>query len=149
MGVRRDFDPDPFLAQPLVARVATAGPTVRPIWYLWEEGAFWWLTGSWSMLGQLLQIDPTVALVVDTCDLSTGEVLQVRAAGSATVVPYDPQRARKKLRRYLGSDEQLWDRDRFDVLAMQQDPQAGFVKLRPDRLEALDLSYAPASGSLT
>ncbi len=39
-----------FLAQPLVAHLATAGPTVTPIWFLWEDGAFWWLTGpgaSW------------------------------------------------------------------------------------------------------
>jgi hypothetical protein len=34
------FDVDAFLAQPLTARVATSGPTVRPTWYLWEEGAF-------------------------------------------------------------------------------------------------------------
>ena len=31
-----DFDVDEFLAQPLVARVATNGPTVRPVWFLWE-----------------------------------------------------------------------------------------------------------------
>lgn len=147
MGERRDFDPDPFLAQPLVARVATAGPTVRPIWFLWEEGAFWWLTGSWSVLGRLLQTDPAVVLVVDTCDLSTGVVQQVRASGSAAVVPYDAQRARRKLQRYLGPDEQAWDRDRFDVLAMEQDPQAGLVMLDPDRMETLDLSYVPAAGS--
>jgi hypothetical protein len=31
------FDVDTFLAQPLIARVAAAGPSVRPVWYLWEE----------------------------------------------------------------------------------------------------------------
>jgi hypothetical protein len=29
-----DFDINNFLAQPLVARVATNGPTVRPVWFL-------------------------------------------------------------------------------------------------------------------
>lgn len=78
--VQAGFDLDGFLGQPLVARVATVGPTwptVRPLWYLWEEHAFWWLTGEWSRLGQLLDHDPRVALVVDTCDLRSGEVLQV------------------------------------------------------------------------
>ena len=63
------FDLDGFLGQPLVARVATVGgtgPSVRPLWYLWEGRAFWWLTGGWSRLGQLLERDPRVALVVDT-----------------------------------------------------------------------------------
>src|SRR5690348_15522230 len=35
---------DDFLARPLVARVATHGPTVQPVWYIFEERAFWWLT---------------------------------------------------------------------------------------------------------
>ncbi|WP_409490397.1 hypothetical protein [Amycolatopsis sp. cmx-11-12] len=34
------FDVDEFLAGPLTARVAAAGPTVRPTWYLWEKQAF-------------------------------------------------------------------------------------------------------------
>jgi len=35
------FDLDAFLQRRLVAHVATVGPTVRPVWYLWEEGSFW------------------------------------------------------------------------------------------------------------
>ncbi len=41
------FDVDAFLMQPLVA-LASAGPSVRPVWFLWEEGAFWWITGSYA-----------------------------------------------------------------------------------------------------
>jgi hypothetical protein len=44
------FNVDSFLAQPLTARVATNGPTVRPAWFLWEDGAFWILTGPWARL---------------------------------------------------------------------------------------------------
>lgn len=50
--LRRDFDIDAFLEQPLIARLATVGPTVRLVWFLWERQAFWWLTGSWSALEQ-------------------------------------------------------------------------------------------------
>jgi hypothetical protein len=41
---------DAFLDRPLVARLVTmrrAGPAVRPVWYLWEDQRFWWLTGAW------------------------------------------------------------------------------------------------------
>ncbi|MFI8904459.1 pyridoxamine 5'-phosphate oxidase family protein [Streptomyces albidoflavus] len=96
-----------FLARPLVARVATAGPTVRPVWFLWEDGAFWWLTGAYARLGRRLAGDPVVALVVDSCDLATGQVLSVTCRGTAEVVPLDRARAVRKLTRYLGPEEDL------------------------------------------
>lgn len=138
------FALDQFLHQPLVARVATvgrSGPTVRPLWYLWEEHAFWWLTGGWSNLGRLLERDPRVALVVDTCDLRSGEVLQVTARGAAEVLPFDPDRARRWGRRYLGPDERHWGRFRTGVF---EDPTTRSVVLEPTMLRARDLSYSPA-----
>jgi hypothetical protein len=47
LRIDADFEVDAFLAQPLTARVAAAGPSVRAVWFLWEDGAFWWLTGGW------------------------------------------------------------------------------------------------------
>ncbi|MGH3776740.1 MAG: pyridoxamine 5'-phosphate oxidase family protein [Pseudonocardiaceae bacterium] len=105
MTRKHPFDVDAFLAKPLVARVANNGPAVRPVWYLWEDGAFWWITGSYARLPELLAKDPRVALVIDTCDLKTLEVLQVTAWGEAEVVPFDEARAMRKLVRYLGDDE--------------------------------------------
>lgn len=136
-----DFDLDGFLAQPLVARVATvgrSGPGVRPLWYLWEQQAFWWLTGGWSKLGQLLERDPRVALVVDTCDLERGKVLQVTARGSARLQPFDAARARRWGERYLGPDERHWRRFQGGVF---DDPTTRFVVLEPIVLRARDLSY--------
>lgn len=133
------FDLEAFLGRPLVARVAAAGPTIRPVWFLWEEEAFWWITGGWSRLPSILERDPDVALVIDTCDLETGTVKQVNVRGRAEVVPFDPDRARRKLVRYLGPDESLWDPEfregTFD------DPTARLVRLAPQRLVARDLSY--------
>lgn len=137
------FDLDGFLARPLVAHVAAAGPTVRPVWFLWEEHSFWWLTGAWSRLGAILGRDPIVALVVDTCELQTGRVLQVTVRGSAAVLPFDPTRARRKLARYLGPDESRWDRERFAIGGLADD-STRFVRLTPDRLRARDLSYEVA-----
>jgi nitroimidazol reductase NimA-like FMN-containing flavoprotein (pyridoxamine 5'-phosphate oxidase superfamily) len=139
---RLDFDVDAFLIEPRVAHVATGGPRVVPVWFLWEGGAFWWLTGPWSRLASRIGTDPSVALVVDSCDLRTGEVRQVQARGRASIEPYQRDRAYRKLSRYLGRDEAAWDRSRSAL----EDPtttDTRFVRLRPDRLAALDLSFEP------
>lgn len=139
----RVFDIDTFLSQPLTARVATNGPTVRPTWFLWEDGSFWILTGPWAKLLGRIQADPSVALVVDVCDVSTGLVRQVVARGKAEVVPFDVPRGRRKLRRYLGADEAEWDA-RFRRYLLSDPAEYGTVWLRvhPDTLVAKDLSYS-------
>ena len=138
------FDVDVFLALPLVARVATAAerPAVRPVWYLGEDDAFWWLTGDWSRLPEILLQDPRVALVVDTCDLATGTTLQVSAKGTAETLAFDPGRTYRKLSRYLGPDHETWD-PRFSDYLTTTDTQ--LVRLSPERLVARDLSFRPSS----
>ncbi|PWI20280.1 phosphate oxidase [Streptomyces sp. Act143] len=142
------FDVDAFLDRPLTARLATNGPTVRPLWFLWEEGAFWVLTGPWTRLFGRVEVDPHVSLVVDECDLVTGRVRQVVARGAAELVPFDVPRGRRKLTRCLGADETRWD-DRF-VRYLYDDPgERGTVWLRltPRSLRARDLSCSvPALG---
>jgi hypothetical protein len=137
-----DFDVDAFLARPLTARVATSGPTVRPTWYLWEDQAFWVLTGPWARLPDLVAADPAVAVVVDECDLATGLVRQVVARGPGDLLPYDVPRGRRKLSRYLGQDEDRWD-SRFRQYVRNERPagSAVWLRIRPAWLRALDLSY--------
>ncbi|MFE2943754.1 pyridoxamine 5'-phosphate oxidase family protein [Streptomyces sp. NPDC059255] len=137
------FDVDVFLSQPLTARIATEGPSVWPVWFLWEESAFWVLTGPWTKLFHRVSADPQTALVVDVCDIATGLVRQVIARGCAELVPFDVPRGRRKLVRYLGTNESRWD-SRF-VRYLHDDPdQRGTVWLRliPSSLTAHDLSYA-------
>ncbi|MCT2593961.1 pyridoxamine 5'-phosphate oxidase family protein [Streptomyces sp. N2-109] len=139
------FDVDTFLAAPLTARVATRGPTVRPTWYLWEDGAFWILTGPWARLPGHVRADPALALVVDVCEPATGLVRQVIAKGRAELRPFDIPRGRRKLSRYLGPDEGRWDRRFRDYL--HDDPGTRgtlWLRLRPDTLSAVDLSYQVA-----
>jgi nitroimidazol reductase NimA-like FMN-containing flavoprotein (pyridoxamine 5'-phosphate oxidase superfamily) len=139
------FDVDAFLRRPLTARLATNGPTVRPVWFLWDEDAFWVLTGPWARLFDRVRSDPEVALVVDECDLATGLVRQVIARGRAELVPFDVERGRRKLVRYLGADEARWD-ERF-VHYLHDDPALRgtvWLRLRPVSLVAHDLSYAVA-----
>jgi nitroimidazol reductase NimA-like FMN-containing flavoprotein (pyridoxamine 5'-phosphate oxidase superfamily) len=133
------FDLDAFLAKPLVARVAARGPSILAVWFLWEDGAFWWLTGGWSRLSATLKADPSVALVVDTCDLATGEVLELSAEGEAEIYQLDSGRARRLLRRYLGADESRWP-ERFKSGTFH-DPTTRLIRLEPTRMRARDLSY--------
>ncbi|MGR4852687.1 pyridoxamine 5'-phosphate oxidase family protein [Streptomyces sp. LARHCF252] len=139
------FDVDAFLRRPLTARLATVGPTVRPVWFLWEEDAFWVLTGPWARLFDRVRADHRVALVVDECDTATGLVRQVIARGRAELMPFDVERGRRKLVRYLGADEERWD-ERF-VHYLHDDPARHgtvWLRLRPASLVAHDLSYAVA-----
>ena len=137
-----DFDVDAFLAQPLTARVATNGPTVRPTWYLWEERAFWILTGPWARLLGRVRADPALAVVIDVCDVATGLTRQVIARGQGEVLPFDVPRGYRKLSRYLGPDEERWD-TRFREY-LHDDPAVRgtiWLRLRPSSLTATDLSY--------
>jgi hypothetical protein len=137
------FDVAEFLARPLVARLATAGPVVRPVWFLWEDEAFWVFTGSWSLLPRRLAKNPEFELVVDTCDLRTGVTRQVIAGGRGDTVPFDSARARRKLVRYLGADESRWD-PRF---ALPAGPGAVWARLVPDVLRAVDHSFRLPDGA--
>jgi nitroimidazol reductase NimA-like FMN-containing flavoprotein (pyridoxamine 5'-phosphate oxidase superfamily) len=142
----RPFDIDVFLARPLVARVATNGPTIRPVWFLWEEQAFWILTGPWTKLHDRIQRDPEVAILVDVCELQHGLVRQVVAHGSAELLPFDTDRGRRKLERYLGTDESVWD-ERFRRYLYTDPSEIGTVWLHlvPRTLRAIDLSYQTAA----
>jgi nitroimidazol reductase NimA-like FMN-containing flavoprotein (pyridoxamine 5'-phosphate oxidase superfamily) len=139
-------DVEQFLSQPLVARLAVTGkdgyPTVRPVWFLFEDERFWWLTGSsYSRLRDLLAIDRRVSLVVDSCDLITGQVLAVSARGEAVVHALDSQRAVRKLTKYLGPARELWPSRFKDAFT---DPTTRLVSLQPShQLVLRDMSFEP------
>ncbi len=134
-----------FLARPLVARVAVngpSGPTVRPVWFLYERGAFWWLTGtSYSRLTEWLLEDPRVALVIDTCDVRTGEVLAVSVRGEASTHPLDRALAVRKLSKYLGADMARWPSAFTAALDDESSRLISLLPTRPPRLR--DMSFPP------
>lgn len=137
------FDVTRFLARPLVGRLATTGPVVRPFWYVWEDQSFWMITGAWSVLDQRLKACSDFEAVIDSCDLDTGETLQVIAHGRASVVDFDVERGRRILTRYAGPHERHWDA-RFKL---EPDPSAygtRLARLAPDDIWTVDLSFQPA-----
>jgi hypothetical protein len=104
------------------------------VWFLWEEGAFWWLSHAKNWLVRRVAERPEVALVVDTCDLRTGHVRQVLARGRAEVVPLDLGLARRKFSKYLGMDPTAWD-PRFWASTMS-DPETRLIRMLPATLRA-------------
>jgi hypothetical protein len=139
------FDVAEFLRSPRVARLSLAGPVVRPVWYLWEDQKFWVITGPWSRLSEWLRDDPKFELVIDTCDVASGQVRQVIARGDGALAEFEEDRGRRKLRRYLGDDEPRWD-PRFRVAgAASRGTQ--WAVLSPRTIIVADISFRPAIGA--
>ena len=140
------FDVDAFLARPLTARLTTNGPTVRPAWYQWEDDAFWVFTGPWAKWFTRVQTDPSIALIVDTCDLDTGEILQVIAHGAVEIKDWDVDRGRQMLARYLGDVNASWPEEYQAYLSEPPIEGLSWVRLDPEKLICNDFSFRrPAS----
>jgi hypothetical protein len=77
-------------------------------------------------------------IAVDVCDITTGEVVYVRARGRAELRPVDRQRALRKFARYLGQEQAKWD-PRF--VASLDDPTSRMARMTPASIEAGDLSF--------
>lgn len=131
-------DVDAFLHRPLVARVATNGPTLRPLWYLYEAPSFYWLTDSANFLHRAVLAGEPLVLVVDVCDIATGEVIHVRARGFGEIIAVDRERAMRKFARYLGSDQSTWDPRFVPSLDL---PSTRMCRFSPDSIEAADVSF--------
>lgn len=63
---------DAFLAQPLVARIATVRkngtPQVVPMWFLWKDGVMYMSTRTWAAKVQHIRHNPHVAVTVDVME---------------------------------------------------------------------------------
>ena len=127
-----------FLQRPLVARVATNGPTLRPIWYLYEDSTFYWLTDTANFLHRAVMARERLVLVVDECDIQTGEVIHVRARGLGEIIPVDRDRAMRKFARYLGADQSRWDPRFVPSLDL---PSTRMCRFAPESIEAADVSF--------
>jgi hypothetical protein len=142
----RTVELDEFLARPLFAHLATAseaGARVSPVWFLWEEGVVW-VIGSRQANSFLRRIedDPRCSMDMVDFDRVSGRVHHVGLRGEATVEPFDPERARRLLERYLGPNLETWD-GRFQETL--HDPHNVLVRFLPETAVARDQSYAATS----
>jgi Pyridoxamine 5'-phosphate oxidase len=138
----RTVNVEEFLARPLVAHLSTAspdGPRDSPVWFLWEEEALWILASRRTdTFPMRIEREPRCAVGVDF-DPTSGRVQHVGFRGRAAIEPFDPDRARRLLSRYLGRDENSWD-DRFRRTLERADQEL-LVRFVPDTAVARDASY--------
>jgi hypothetical protein len=134
---------DQFLARPLFAHLSTGcsdGPRDSPVWFLWEEESLWILASRTTDTFPLrIEQDPRCAVGIVDFDRASGRVQHVGFRGRATVEPFDANRARRLLSRYLGDDQRNWD-DRF-LRTLRGRDQELFVRFVPETAVARDVSY--------
>src|SRR4051794_1014521 len=143
----RSVDLEEFLTRPLFAHLATAsehGPRESPVWFLWEENAVWIIGSRESdSFPARIEADARCAIGIVDFDRTSGLVQHVGMRGRATVEPFNPNRARRLLRRYLGPNERTWDQ-RFGMTVTRPGAeQAVLLRFVPETIIARDVSYAP------
>jgi hypothetical protein len=103
-----------------------------------EDATFYWLTDTSNYLHTAVLRGERLVLVVDECNISTGEVIHVRARGQAQVIPVDLERAMRKFARYLGPDQSCWDPRFVPSLEL---PSTRMCRFIPSSIDAADVSF--------
>ena len=144
-GSRGTFDLDEFLSRPLFAHLATAsehGPRESPVWFSWEEGAFWIMGDGGDTFPKRVEEEPRCAVGIVDFDPNTGLVRHAGFRGRATVRPYDRDRVGRLFSRYLGGEKAGWDDEFHDAL---DDTSLVFVRFEPETVVVRDQSYKVTS----
>jgi hypothetical protein len=149
---RGTVDLDEFLSRPLFAHLATEsdeGPRESPVWFLWEDGAMW-IIGSLrdDSFPARIERDPRCALGVVDFKRKDGLVHHVGMRGRASLEPFDPERARRLLERYVEGPKHTWDPRFRATLERPQHEGAVLVCFRPDTVVARDVSYEAANSDV-
>ena len=126
----------------------SSAPAGRPRSYRWTDAATPLVplraadvplaTDTANFLHRAVLAGRPLVLVVDVCDIETGEVIHVRARGSGEIVPVDRDRAVKTLARYLGPDSSKWDPRFVSSLDL---PTTRLCRFTPSSIEAADVSF--------
>jgi hypothetical protein len=134
-----------FLTRPLVAHLATAsgdGPRETPVWFLWEDGAIWFIGDRKNdSFPHRLAHDSRCAVGIMDFNKDTGLMQHVGLRGQSTIEPFELERARRLLCRYLGEDPQRWPGRYLHVL---ENPDNLLVRFEPEVAVARDQSYVMA-----
>jgi len=99
------FDVDAFLDETgRCAQVASVSPTLAPLlgslWYLFEDGRFWFSSEESSALVRAAKRGVELAVIVD--DFNPPSIRQVRVRGHGRVESHDPDVVHRIYERYLG-----------------------------------------------
>ena len=141
------MDLEEFLDRPLFAHLATSsveGAQDVPLWFLWEDSALWFIVVvSENTFHQRVQKNPRTAVGIVDFNVKTGFVQHVSFRGQATVEPWDFEKAKRVLSKYLGSDMTAWDQKRFGE-GLDDPEDMLFVKFQPETVMIRDQSYRPS-----
>lgn len=142
--VENTLDPslDDFLARPLfcfLGQSVEAEPRLSPLWFLWEDQRVWLIAQAADRsYPDRVRENPRSALGVVDFDPAAGRVEHVGMRGTASLEPYDPERAERLLTEYLGPDVAAWD-ERFRAL---DGDGYGLIRFDPETVVARDQSFA-------
>jgi PPOX class probable F420-dependent enzyme len=119
-----------FLSEPRMAHLATATlsgiPRVNPIWFVYDEGCFYFSTRMGRVKGHHMQQNPSVALSIATDERPYRAVC---AFGKPEIVPKDRDKWLEKISTRYGEEEaKSW------VSEAAKQPDRVVIKLQPDRL---------------
>jgi|SRR5579883_2674027 len=132
-----------ILERPLFAHFATAcenGPRVSPVWFLYEDEALWIIANEKDSFWKRVRDDPRCALEIIDFDVSSGRVHHLGMRGYASVLPWEPGRARRLLQRYLGPEQTRWDARFFSTAG---DYSNCWIRFQPQSVVIRDQSYVP------
>jgi hypothetical protein len=132
---------DEILSRPLFAHLATdslGGPRESPVWFLWEDGALW-IIGNYESdsFPKRIEREPRCAIGIVDFNVSSGLVHHVGFRGRARLEPYDPERMKRLLGRYMG-DVKNWDARFVEIL---DDTNYIFIRFEPETAVVRDQSY--------
>lgn len=141
-----DVDLADFLARRLfcfLAQVSPDGPRVSPLWFRWEDGQLWAIAQlEGRSYPRRVEANPETAVAVVDFAPARGRVQHVGMRGRATLEPYDAERGRRLLEKYLGPEPDDWPA-RFRGVDAEGYRLIAFT---PETVVARDQSYAPPAG---
>lgn len=140
---------DVFLSRPLFAHLATSspdGPRESPVWYLWDDGTMW-IDGDRERNSFVHRVEQDERCAVGVVDAEPrrGLIQHVGIRGTASVAPFDRERAVALYSRYLGPAVDSWD-PRFRSYVENPAESSVFVTVEAETVVARDQSYMPTPG---
>ncbi len=137
----RSFELEEILVKPLFAHLATVDddtPKDSPVWFYWDkyECEMWMIGTSTDTFPKRIQNNSKCAIGIVDYNATIGKVHHAGFRGNGTVEHFDSAIAYKIISKYLGEDEEKWDR-RFQNL----DSSNVLIKFKPKTVVVRDQSY--------
>jgi hypothetical protein len=119
---------------------ADGAPRNAPVWFIWEDEALWMLSSADGSTVKRIEREPRCAVEIVHFDNEAGILLHLGLRGSATIEPMSPDRFRRLLHKYLGS-EVGWNPWFIDNVAEIDHPEGRMIRLAPATMFTNNVSF--------